>query len=84
VYKGQQVGDLVYAAGTEEVGRVALLAAADVDGAGILRWTWDSIILGLSAMLEETSTAARAALDALHPTAIVSAGGSEAVKKRAP
>jgi D-alanyl-D-alanine carboxypeptidase (penicillin-binding protein 5/6) len=83
VYKGQQVGDLVYSAGTEEVGRIALLATTDVDGAGILRWTWDSILLGLSAMLEDTSTAAQAALDTLHPTAIVSAGGSGAVQKRA-
>ena len=82
VYKGQQVGDLVYAAGTEEVGRVALLAAADIDGAGILRWTWDSIILGLSAMIEETSTAARAALDSLRSTTIVSV--SEPIERRTP
>ncbi len=73
VYKGQQVGDLVYAAGTEEVGRVALLAVDDVEGAGFLRWAWDSIVLGLSAMLEDTSAAAHAALDTLHSTTIVSA-----------
>ena len=72
VYRGQQVGDLVYSAGSEEVGRVALLAAVDVNGAGILRWAWDSVVLGLTAMLDDTSAAARAALGTLHPTAIVS------------
>jgi D-alanyl-D-alanine carboxypeptidase (penicillin-binding protein 5/6) len=83
VYKGQQVGDLVYSAGTEEVGRVALLAAVDVNGAGILRWAWDSIVLGLTLMLDDTSAAAHAALDTLHPTAIVSAGGPEAAGRHA-
>jgi D-alanyl-D-alanine carboxypeptidase (penicillin-binding protein 5/6) len=72
VYRGQQVGDLVYSAGTEEVGRVALLAAVDVNGAGVLRWAWDSIVLGLTAMIDDTAAAAHAALDTLHPTAIVS------------
>jgi len=67
VYKGQQVGDLVYSAGTEEVGRIPLLAAADVEAAGPLRWALDSVLLGLSAMAD-------AAIDMLHPTAIVSAG----------
>ena len=73
VYKGQQVGDLVYSAGTEEVGRVALLAAVDVNSSGVLRWAWDSIVLGVTAALDDTSTAARAALDSLHPTTVVSA-----------
>lgn len=84
VYKGQQVGDLVYSAGTEEVGRIALLAAADVEGAGILRRAWDSIVLGLSAMVEDTSAAAHTALDTLHATTIVSAGSPEAIEKRTP
>jgi D-alanyl-D-alanine carboxypeptidase (penicillin-binding protein 5/6) len=74
VYKGQQVGDLVYLAGTEEVGRIPLLASADVEGAGILRWAWDSIVLGLMAVRDDTSAAAHAALDTLHATTIVSAG----------
>ena len=81
VYKGQQVGDLVYSAGTEEVGRIALLAAADVESAGVLRRAWDGIVLGLSAFLEDTSAAARAALDSLHSTTRVSAGSPEALEK---
>jgi hypothetical protein len=84
VYKGQQVGDLVYSAGTEEVGRIPLLAASDVEAAGILRWAWDSIVLGLSAMWEDSSAAARAALDTLHSTTIVSAGSSEPIERRTP
>ena len=84
VYKGQQVGDLVYSAGTEEVGRIALLAVADVEGAGILRWAWDSIALGLSTMVEDSSAAAHAALDTIHSTTIVSAGSSEPIERRTP
>jgi hypothetical protein len=73
VYKGQLVGELVYSAGTDEVGRIPLLAAADVESAGPLRWALDSVLLGLSAMAEEVSGTAHAAFDILHPTAIVSA-----------
>jgi len=73
VYKGQVVGDLVYSAGSEEVGRIPLLAAADVESAGPLRWAWDSVLLGLTTMVEDTFAAAHAAVDMLHPTAIVSA-----------
>ncbi|MGA2640297.1 MAG: D-alanyl-D-alanine carboxypeptidase family protein [Spirochaetia bacterium] len=72
VYEGQQVGDLVYSAGTEEVGRIPLLAAADVQSAGVLRWAWDGIVLGLAAILEDTSAAAHAAIDTLHPSTMVS------------
>ncbi len=81
VYKGQKVGDLVYSAGTEEVGRIALLAAADVETGNVLRRAWDGFVLGLSAILEDTSTAARAARDTLHSTTRVSAGSPEAVEK---
>jgi D-alanyl-D-alanine carboxypeptidase (penicillin-binding protein 5/6) len=73
VYKGQQVGQLVYSAGSQEVGRIALLAAADVESAGILRRAWDGIVLSFWAILDNTSAAARAALDSLHPAKIVSA-----------
>ena len=47
-------------------GGFALLAAADVKAAGPLRWAWDSILLGLTTMVEDTSAAAHAALDMLH------------------
>jgi D-alanyl-D-alanine carboxypeptidase (penicillin-binding protein 5/6) len=52
VYKGQQVGDLVYSAGTEEIGRIPLLAVSNVEAAGILRWAWDSIALDISTLAE--------------------------------
>ncbi len=84
VYKGQQVGELVYSAGTEEVGRIALLAAADVDRSGVLRRVWDGLVLGLSALLEDTSAVAHTALDTLQSTTRVSAGNPEAVEKRTP
>ena len=71
VYRGQQVGDLVYSAGTEEVARVPLLAGDDVPAAGPLRWTWDSIVLGLSTFAESTWTAAETARDRLRPTTVV-------------
>jgi serine-type D-Ala-D-Ala carboxypeptidase (penicillin-binding protein 5/6) len=73
VYKGEAVGDLVYTAGAEEVGRIPLLAAADVEPAGPLRWAWDSVVLGFTAMAENVSSGAHAAMDLLRPTAIVSA-----------
>jgi D-alanyl-D-alanine carboxypeptidase (penicillin-binding protein 5/6) len=73
VYKGQQVGTLVYSAGTEELGRIALRASADVESAGVVRQVWDGVVLGFSAILESTSSAARAALETLHSATIVSA-----------
>ncbi len=76
VYKGQVVGDLVYSAGTEEVGRIPLLAAEDVAGAGPLRWAWDSIRLGLSAFGQEGASVLQAALASLRPTSVVSARGT--------
>jgi serine-type D-Ala-D-Ala carboxypeptidase (penicillin-binding protein 5/6) len=80
VYKGQAVGDLVYAAGSEEVGRIPLLAAEDVPGAGPLRWTWDSLLLGLTSLAQDGSAALQAALATLHPAAVVSAGTAEEKK----
>lgn len=71
VYRGQKVGDLVYSAGTEEVARIPLLATQDVSGAGPLRWTWDSIVLGLSAFLENTRAVSETAMDSLRPTTVV-------------
>ena len=74
VYKGQEVGDLVYSAGTEEVGRIPLLAAEDVPGAGPLRWAWDSILLGFTALGQDGAAALQAAIASLRPTTVVSAG----------
>jgi len=74
VYKGQEVGDLVYSAGTEEVGRIPLLAAEDVQGAGPLRWAWDSLLLGFSALAQDGAAALQSAMASLRPTTVVSAG----------
>ncbi len=74
VYKGQVVGDLVYSAGTEEVGRFPLLAAEDVPGAGPLRWAWDSLLLGLTAAGQDGVAMLQSVMASLHPAAVVSAG----------
>lgn len=84
VLKGQKVGDLLYSAGDEEVQSVPLLAATDVEEAGPVRWTWDSISLGLFSLLEDASFTLRAALDTLHPSTIVSAGKSASIERRTP
>jgi D-alanyl-D-alanine carboxypeptidase (penicillin-binding protein 5/6) len=80
VYKGQAVGDLVYSAGSEDVGRIPLLAAEDVSPAGPLRWAWDSLLLGFAAVGQDGASALQSALAALHPGAVVSAGTPEEKK----
>ncbi len=74
VYQGQKVGDLVYSAGAEEVGRIPLFASADVPGAGPLRWTWDSIVLELTALVQGAHDAVQAAVNTLRPTTVVAGG----------
>jgi len=74
VYEGQEVGDLVYSAGAEEVGRIPLLASEDVQAAGPLRWAWDSLLLGFSALGQNGSDALQSVLASLRPTTVVSAG----------
>ena len=81
VMHGQKVGDPVYTAGTEEVARIPLVAAAEVQGAGLLRRVWDAVVLGLSSFVGSTAEAVRTALDTLPPTAIVSSSIHE---RRAP
>ncbi len=71
VYRGQRVGELVYSAGTKEIGRIPLFAARDVEGAGFLRWTLDSIVLVLRTVALNARDSARAALNLLHPTPVV-------------
>jgi len=72
VYKGQQVGDLVYLAGTEEVGRIPLLAEEDVTAAGPARWAWDTVALGVTTAAQDGAAVFQSALAALHPAAVVS------------
>jgi len=51
VIHGQEIGELVYSAGTEEVGRIPLVAASDVAAAGVLRRAWDSVVLGFASVV---------------------------------
>jgi D-alanyl-D-alanine carboxypeptidase (penicillin-binding protein 5/6) len=51
VVRGQKVGELVYLAGTEEVGRIPLVATAGVESGGLLRRVWDSLVLEFSSIL---------------------------------
>jgi D-alanyl-D-alanine carboxypeptidase (penicillin-binding protein 5/6) len=48
VAKGQKVGDLVLSADGTEVGRIPLLAAAEVSSGGPLKRAWDTLRLGLN------------------------------------
>ncbi len=84
IAKGQRVGDLVYAAGDEEIGRVSLVAGADVEVGGFLHRTWDRMTLSLASLVDGASGVARSALDALHPSTVVSASHSESIERRTP
>jgi serine-type D-Ala-D-Ala carboxypeptidase (penicillin-binding protein 5/6) len=72
VMKGQKVGDIVYTAGTEEVGRIPLLAGEDVPAAGFVRRALDSLSLGISALAARVDNAFALALDTIHPRAVAS------------
>ncbi len=48
VVRGQEIGDLLYEAEGEEIGRVRLVAAGEVESGGLLRRAWDSILMGIS------------------------------------
>jgi D-alanyl-D-alanine carboxypeptidase (penicillin-binding protein 5/6) len=84
VAKGQKVGDIVYASGDEEVGRIPLLAAADVDAGGLLHRTWDSVTLSLTSLAEGATDMVRSALDTARPATVVSAGTSGSSERRTP
>jgi D-alanyl-D-alanine carboxypeptidase (penicillin-binding protein 5/6) len=51
VAKGQRVGELVLSAGGAEVGRVPLVAAAEVPSAGPLKRAWDTVRMGLNLLM---------------------------------
>ena len=54
IMQGQKVGELLYTAGTEEIGRIPLVAASGVDGAGLLRRLWDTMVLGFISVVDGT------------------------------
>jgi D-alanyl-D-alanine carboxypeptidase (penicillin-binding protein 5/6) len=51
VVRGQKVGELVYSAGAEEIGRIPLVATTGVESGGLLRRVWDSLVLEFSSIL---------------------------------
>ena len=51
VIHGQTIGELVYSAGSEQIGSIPLVASADVASAGLLRRAWDSVVLGFSSVV---------------------------------
>jgi serine-type D-Ala-D-Ala carboxypeptidase (penicillin-binding protein 5/6) len=82
IVKGQEIGALVYIAGTEEVGRIQLLATTDVAAAGLLRRMWDSVVLGVSSIVGGAAATIRLTLGTIPPGAIASGGHSELVDRR--
>jgi D-alanyl-D-alanine carboxypeptidase (penicillin-binding protein 5/6) len=55
VRRGQKVGDLVYRAGERELARYVLIAAADVEPAGLLKRMWDSVRMAIGRLLRTTA-----------------------------
>lgn len=51
VRRGQKLGELVYRAGDAEVSRYELVAASDVEEAGLLRRAWDSVLMAVGRLL---------------------------------
>jgi serine-type D-Ala-D-Ala carboxypeptidase (penicillin-binding protein 5/6) len=76
ILKGQKVGDILYTAGTEEVGRIPLRAVTDIPAGGLLRRALDGISLGLSSFAATAGNAFNTALDTIRPRAVASAPGS--------
>ena len=77
VIHGQQIGELVYTAGSEEIGRFPLVAASDVAAAGVLRRAWDSVVLGLSSVMGGAAATLGTAFQALPPATAAPAGDTE-------
>jgi serine-type D-Ala-D-Ala carboxypeptidase (penicillin-binding protein 5/6) len=73
IARGQKIGDIVYAAGDEEVARVPLLAARDIERAGLLRRTLDGMALGLLSVVSRATDLLQSGAAALHPSTVVSA-----------
>jgi serine-type D-Ala-D-Ala carboxypeptidase (penicillin-binding protein 5/6) len=70
VIHGQVIGELVYSAGTEEIGRIPLVASSDVSSAGLLRRAWDSVVLGFSTVVGGAAATLGTAFSAPPPVAI--------------
>ncbi|MGA2477146.1 MAG: D-alanyl-D-alanine carboxypeptidase family protein [Spirochaetia bacterium] len=63
--RGQRVGELVYTAGSEVIGRIPLVAASAVQRAGLLRRMWDTAVLGFSSAVGGTLSALHASFSGL-------------------
>ena len=77
VIHGQTVGELVYTAGTEEIGRIPLVASTDVASAGLLRRAWDSVVLGFSSVAGGAAATLGTAFDTLPPASMTPAADTE-------
>jgi len=63
ISRGQQVGEIVYSALGGEVGRVPVVADADVPGAGPVRQAWDWLVMGVSSLVGSPPRGERTVLD---------------------
>jgi D-alanyl-D-alanine carboxypeptidase (penicillin-binding protein 5/6) len=77
VMHGQVIGELVYTAGQEEIGRIPLVASSDVAAAGLLRRAWDSVVLGVSTVVGGAAATLGTAFDALPPASMAPVGDRE-------
>jgi len=84
VASGQRIGSLVYSAGSREVARIPLLATRAVEPAGLVRQAWDSVLLGLSTVLDGPAASLRDTFDTLPPQTLLTEGGPGAAQKRIP
>jgi len=75
VSRGAKVGDVIYSAGDDEIARVPLLAAADVDTAGVIRRTFDGITLGLMSVVDRATDLVTSGAASMHTSTVVSASG---------
>jgi serine-type D-Ala-D-Ala carboxypeptidase (penicillin-binding protein 5/6) len=81
VIHGQKIGDLVYTAGRDEVGRFPVVATADIDAAGPLAHAWDSTLLGISSALSGLTATVRTALDSVPSSPVLSTSTEETERR---
>jgi D-alanyl-D-alanine carboxypeptidase (penicillin-binding protein 5/6) len=77
VIHGQEIGELVYSAGSDEIGRVPLVATSDVAAAGMFRRAWDTVVLGLSSVVGGAAATLGTAFESLPPASTLPTGNAE-------
>ena len=73
LFIGFSIGNIIYAAGDEEIARVPLLAAKDVEPAGVLRRALDGVTLGVLSLVSRAGDLLGNGAAAMHRTTVVSA-----------